>query len=525
MRYDVITVGSGHNGMIAAAYLAKAGLRVLVVERRPVVGGAVCTQEDLISGYKIDVGSSAHVMIHQTPVLQELELDRFGLEYIEMDPWAWYPPVNGQPPIHFYRDVEKTCQSIALTSKKDAAAYRDFVRAWQDLNRGVFDAFLRPPTPWNLVRSMFGRSLKGSNRLEMIRKLMGPYGQLVQETFESENLRTAILWLAAQSGPPPGETATGDFAGWHAMYHLSGMKRARGGSGALTQALRRRIVADGGEVLTDRPVRQILTESGRVQGIETESGERFEGAAVIAACHIKTTVEKLLSGAELPHSLREKVAHLRVGNGFGMIVRCAMRGLPPYPGEPTDSTGVAEAHRGLQLLCPSRRALDRAYADYLRGRPPERPIPLGMTFSAIDPTLAPPGEHTLFIWGQYHPYALDNGQDWDAIEDREADKLIAAVDTFAPGTRDLVIDRYIQTPKKIEAMHGLLRANVMHLEMSFDQMFLFRPTTELASYRTPIKGLYLTGASTHPGGGVWGASGHNTAKLMLRERKRWKRGS
>jgi len=521
-NYDLITVGSGHNGMIAAAYLAKAGLKVLVVERRPIVGGAVCTQDDLIPGYKIDVGSSAHVMIHQTPVLQDLELERFGLEYIEMDPWAWYPSVNGQPAIHFYRDLAKTCESIALTSRDDARRYRNFVEAWQDLNQGVFQAFLRPPTPWNLVRSMFGRSLGGSNRLEMIRKLMGPYGQLIQESFASENLRTAITWLAAQSGPPPGEAATGDFAGWHAMYHLSGMKRAKGGSGALTQALQRRIEEDGGTVLVSAPVNRIQVQNGRVTGVRLEDGRTFESKAVIAACHIKTTVEQLLEPDDLPAPLREKVGHLRIGNGFGMIVRCAMDGLPPYPGEPTDAHGVAEAHRGLQLLCPSRAALQRAYADYLRGRPPEEPIPLGMSFSAIDPTLAPPGKHTLFIWGQYHPYEMEAGRSWADIEEREADKLIAAVDRFAPGTRDLVIDRYIQTPAKIEALHGMHRANVMHLEMSFDQMFLFRPTTELSDYTTPIRGLYLTGASTHPGGGVWGASGHNTAKVVLRQRRRWK---
>lgn len=522
---DVAVVGSGHNGMITAAYLAKAGYRVAVFERRPIVGGAVCTQTDLIPGYRIDVGSSAHVMIHQTPVIADLELAQFGLEYIEMDPWASYPLPDGQGMIHFHRDVEKTCQSIARISPRDAEAYRRFVDAWGTLNQGVFKVFLQTPTPWNIVRTLFGRSLKGSNHMNMVRQLMGPYGQLVLETFEHEAIRTAIIWLAAQSGPPPSEAASGDFAGWHSMYHQSGMKRAKGGSGALTQALKKRIIADGGLVFEDAPVSKILTDGqGRTTGIELASGERHHAQAVVAACHIRTTLDTLLADApDLPDSIRTRSASLRIGNGFGMIVRCAMSGLPAYPGETLDSRGVCPAHHGLQLLCPSRHAIDAAYGDYLRGEPPREPVPLVMTFSSIDPTLAPEGKHVMFVWGQYHPYELRNGEHWDDIAEREADKLLAAVDRYAPGTSAKVIDRYIQTPLQIERLHDMRRGNVMHLEMSFDQMFCFRPMPELANYAIPqIRGLYLTGASTHPGGGVWGASGHNTAKLMIKQHKKWK---
>jgi len=511
--------------LICAAYLARAGLKVAVFERRAVVGGAVCTQEDIIPGYKIDTGSSAHIMIHQTPVLRELELERHGLEYLEMDPFAYYQEPGSGRHFFFHRDLERTCQSIAGISEHDAEAYRAFVEAWGELNEGVFEVFLKPPTPWNFARTMFGRSLKGSDRMNMLRKLLGPYGQLVNETFESEAVRTAITWLAAQSGPHPSEPASGDFAGWQAMYHRSGMKRAKGGSGALTQALKARLLADGGEVFEDAEVARILTDGkGRAKGVRLAGGAAYEAKAVVAACHIRTTLEQLLAdAADLPEALRVRSRSLRVGNGFGMIVRCAMSGLPAYPDHEYDERGVCPAHRGLQLLCPSRAALDAAYGDYLAGRPPARPIPLVMTFSALDGTIAPPGKHTMFVWGQYHPYELGNGEDWDAIAGREADKLLAAVDEFAPGTSAKVEARFIQTPAEIERRHGLLRANVMHLEMSLDQMFAFRPMPELAGYKVPaLRGLYLTGASTHPGGGVWGASGHNTAKLMLKERKQWK---
>ncbi len=520
--FDVIVVGSGHNGLISAAYLARAGMRVAVFERRQIVGGAVCTEDDLIPGYRIDTGSSAHVMIHQTPVLRELELDKYGLEYIEMDPFAFYPGNDGHPSLYFYRDVEKTVESIARISPRDAESYRRFVQAWGELNEKVFQVFLNSPTPFNIMTRLARGSLRGTDRVEMVRQLMSPYGQLVTEWFEHESVRTAILWLAAQSGPPPGEVASGDFAGWHSMYHRSGMHRARGGSGALTQALKRRILADGGSIFEGAPVDRILTENGRATGVELEKGDRYGARAVLAACHVQTTVSRLLRDAELPSALRQRVGNLRVGNGFGMIVRCAMSGLPIYPDEPVDAEGVSPAHRGLQLLCPSRQAIDDAYADYARGRPPTRPVPLAMTFSAIDSTLAPKGKHTLFVWGQYHPYELRNGEDWDSIAEREADKLLASVDRFAPGTREKVIDRVIQTPLDIERRFGMLRGNVMHLEMSLDQMFTFRPTPELSGYRMPLLGLYLTGASTHPGGGVWGASGYNAARVMLRDRRKWK---
>lgn len=522
--YDSIIVGSGHNGMINAAYLAKAGYKVAVFERRPIVGGAVCTQDDLIPGYRIDVGSSAHIMIHQTPVLDDLALSDYGLEYIEMDPWGYYPVLNGSDSIAFYRDLDKTCESIARVSPRDAEVYAQFVDAWGALNEGVFAAFLRAPTPMNLMKSMFGRTLKGQNRMNMIRQLMAPYGQLVNETFEHEALRTAIIWLAAQSGPPPSEAASGDFAGWHAMYHQSGMKRARGGSGALTQALKKRIIAAGGEVFEDAPVQRILTNgSGRVTGVQLDNGQRYAAKSVVAACHIKTTIEQLLKDADdFPDSLRQRVRHLRIGNGFGMIVRCAMSGLPEYPGEALNAQGVGSCHHGLQLLCPSQQYLNAAYGDYMKGYPPEHPVPLAMTFSSIDDSLAPAGKHVMFVWGQYYPYRLHNGESWPEIEEREADKLLAAVDRYAPGTSAKVLDRYIQTPLGIEQLHGMHQGNVMHLEMSFDQMFTFRPMPELSSYSVPsIRGLYLTGSSTHPGGGVWGASGHNTAKLMLKQSKQW----
>ena len=526
--YDNVIIGAGHNGLICACYLARAGRRVLVLERRPVVGGAVCTEE-IVPGFKFDVGSSAHIMFRSTPIMEELGLARHGLEYIEMDPWAFYPIPDGAGGICFHRSLEKTCASIAAVSPRDAEAYRDFIERFGEINAGVFETFLRPPTPGGIFGTIFKRNLfkprsrKLWSSLDSSRQLMTSYGRLIDETFESEEVRAALYWLAAQSGPPPEEIATGDLVGWQAMIHKDGAWRARGGSGALTQALARCLQALGGEIVVDAPVTRIAAGGGGGARYEVRTADQaYPARSVTAACHVQTTFLDLLDPALCPPELRHRVQHLRVGNGFGMIVRHAVHELPRYEGLPTDEDGASPVHGSLQLLCPTRNYLRQAFLDYQRGEPPRDPAVLAMTFSALDPSLAPAGKHVLFTWAQYHPYQLANGEHWDQIAEREADKIYEVVCRYAPNMRGALIDRYIQTPLEIERKLGLLRANVMHLEMSLDQMFFFRPLPELSTYRTPLPGLYLTGASTHPGGGVFGASGRNTAQVVnhdLRRRK------
>ena len=526
--YDCIVVGAGHNGLICACYLAKAGHRVLVLERRSIVGGAVCTEE-IIPGYRFDVGSSAHIMFRGTPIMAELDLAAHGLEYVEMDPWAFYPLPGESRGISFHRDLDATCRSIAEVSPRDAEAYRDFIERFREVNEGVFETFLKTPTPGALFGTIFKRNLFNSksrrawSSLDTARQLMTSYGRLIEETFESEPMRAALCWLAAQSGPPPDELASGDLVGWQAMIHKSGAWRAIGGSGALTQALARCLRSFGGEVLTDAPVSRITRSDAAGARLEVQSARGAHSArSVAAACHVQTTFLQLLDPELCPPELRRRVEHLRVGNGFGMIVRHAVNELPRYAGQPVDARGVSPCHSSLQLLCASREHLRNAYLDYQRGEPPRKPAVLAMTFSALDPTLAPPGKHVLFSWAQYHPYALGNGENWDDIAQREADKIYDAICDYAPNMRGALIDRYIQTPLEIERKLGLLRANVMHLEMSLDQMFFFRPLPELSEYRTPVSGLYLTGASTHPGGGVFGASGRNTSQVILRDLRRKK---
>jgi phytoene dehydrogenase-like protein len=280
----------------------------------------------------------------------------------------------------------------------------------------------------------------------------------------------------------------------------------------LTAALATRLRADGGTVRCGDPVTEITGGAGGASGVRTKSGATIGARVVVAGCDVLTTVD--LAAGLLPAALVAR-AHdtIRVGNGIGMVARLATAGLPRYP------DADAAVYSALQLVVPSRAALRRAHADFASGRAPAEPAVLAMTFSALDRTLAPTGEHNVTLWGQWHPFELAD-ECWGDIGARETDKMIAAVERVAPGFTDTVRDAFVQTPADLAAELALPRGNVMHVEMSLDAMFAWRPLPELAGYRTPVENLYLTGASTHPGGGVSGASGRNTAHVVLRDLQR-----
>lgn len=514
---DVVVVGSGHNALVAACYLAKAGRAVTVLEHDTVIGGAVSTVERF-PGHRVDRGSSAHVMIRGTGIVEDLELARFGLEYQDLDPWGFAPfPTadGGQEAITFHVDLDTTCASIeGVCGPRDADAYRAFVVDWMGRNELVFAAFAGAPTPGRLARSLWGlgrrTALSGS---ELGRQFMTSGDALLDSLFVDERLKTALAWFGAQSGPPSHEPATADLVGWAALLHRQAPGHPRGGSGMLTAALAARLRSDGGVVRTGDGVRRVVVENGAVAGVLTESGERIAAPVVVAGCHVLTTLGLL--GDAVPAALAERARRfVRTGNGLGMVVRAVTSDLPRYPAAAEDGS----TYRAMQLLAPSRQALGAAYGSFLAARTPDRPPALAMTFSAFDDTLAPPGEHNLTVWGQWHPYELAEGS-WASIAEREGDKLIEAVDRYAPGFADSVRAVHVQTPPDLERELGLVRGNVMHLDMSLDQMFAWRPLPELAGYRVPgVPGLWLTGASTHPGGGVHGASGRTVARLVLAER-------
>lgn len=510
---DVVVIGAGHNALVAACYLAREGLDVEVVEQDTVVGGAVSTVERF-PGYRMDRGSSAHIMVRHTGIVEELRLAEAGLTYQDLDPWGFAP--FGEQAITFWVDMARTCDSIAaVCGDRDAEAYAAFVADWGARNARIFAAFQDPPSAGRLGRHLWGLGkATGLSGLELSRQFLQPGDALLDGLFTDERLKTALSWLGAQSGPPTHEVGTADLVGWNAMLHRRAPGHPIGGSGMLSQALATRLSSYGGTLRLGDGAARIETTGDRVSGVRTQSGERIAARHVLAGCHVVTTLELLDNAA-----WRSRGAAVRVGNGIGMVVRLATTDLPRYP------AATSESYRALQLVASSRNQLRSAYGDFTAGLPPRAPAALAMTFSAFDDTIAPPGRHNVTVWGQWHPYQLAGGAQWDAIGEREGTKLVEAVDAAAPGFAGSVEQMHVQTPLDLERELGLRRGNVMHVEMGLDAMFAWRPLPEWAGYRGPVAGLYLCGASTHPGGGVFGASGRSAARVLLADRRpsRWSR--
>jgi phytoene dehydrogenase-like protein len=280
----------------------------------------------------------------------------------------------------------------------------------------------------------------------------------------------------------------------------------------LSEALQTRLESFGGRVHLGDGAAAIVSSGGRATAVRTLSGDELPADVVVAGCHVLTTVELL--GEALPSAFRDRAQRsIRTGNGIGMVVRLGTSALPQY------EHGTQETHRSMQLVADSRQALRRAHGEFSAGLPPTEPAALAMTFSAFDDTIAPPGKHNVTVWGQWHPYELSNGERWDDIAEREGTKLVEAVDRVAPGFASSVEHMHVQSPLELERELGLRNGQVMHVEMAFDQMFMWRPMPELAGYRMHgLEGLYLCGASTHPGGGVFGASGRSAARAVVADR-------
>jgi phytoene dehydrogenase-like protein len=509
--YDVVVIGAGHNALIAAAYLARAGRRVAVFERSSRVGGAVSTVE-MVPGYRFDLGGSAHILIRLTPIVAELELERYGLEYLELDPLFFAPFEDGDA-VTIYRSEARTIEGLERRFPGEGEAYRRFLDDWRPFARSVRDAFLATPSPWNLTRTVALRSGLGRDMKRLAPLLMRPYGELVDAYFHEEKVKAPLVWMAAQSGPPPSEPLTAPFLLWHPLYHEGGIARPRGGSGMLSEALRRAIEAHGGAVLTDAPVDRIVVEGGRATGV-VSGGQMASARAVLSGAHAMETFGRLLPEQHRPRGAQG----MRAGNGFGAVLRLALDRPLRYAAHDGDEARVA-----LQLVCRDRGQIQTAYGDYLRGEPSRDPPIVGMSFSAVDDTLAPPGGEVLWLWAQYFPYALAGQRGWDEIGEEVGESILDAFEVYAPGTRASVVGRLFQHPLWLERNLGLHRGNVMHLEMSLDQMFGFRPFLGAAGYRAPLPGLYLTGASTHPGGGIMGASGRSAARVLLGDLERQRR--
>lgn len=528
--HDAVVVGAGHNGLVAAAYLAQAGRDVAVIERDTVAGGATSTVERF-PGYRVDRGSSAHLMIRHSPVIDELRLTDAGLRYVDCDPWAFIPATASAPAIVFRTDLDATCASIERAcGAADAAAYRRFVATWTPRARAVMRAFYRPPTTGRFGTTFLGLdgtadtawrgvvTRRTGRMAALTQELMGSGDALLDRWFSSEHLKAGLAWFGAQSGPPMSAPGTAPMVGFAALMHTIPPGRAVGGSGALADALITRLTAHGGTVHLGTPARSI-TRCGDHWRIDAAGAPSRCTRVVIAACHLLTTLDLLAAGGYDPTTIRRWRDSIVVGNGIGMAVRLGTSALPVYRDLPSGlpAHGV---HSGLGLLVTERAHLIRANAAAAVGELPERPACVAMSYSAIDPTLAPPDRHLITLWAQWHPYRLTGDPDWATSGRRAAEAIRAEIDRHAPGFSDSIEHTHIQTPRLLESELGMVGGNIMHVEMSIDQMFRWRPHPDLATHRVPgADGVLLAGASMHPGGGVTGASGRIVAAMALRGRR------
>ena len=484
---DVVVIGAGHNALVAACYLARAGLDVEVVERDTVLGGA-CSTVERWPGYRVDRGSSLHVMVRFTGIVEDLELD---VEYVDLDPWAVLPLGDGTH-LTFSRDLDATCESIAAVSPRDAQAYRRFVAEWSARSTRVMQAFCAPPTARHLGRALWRMGGPRSGPTTA-RDFLQPGDALLDATFTDERLKAALSWLGAQSGPPMHEPGTAPMVGFWSLLHTRSPGRPVGGSGGLSESLARKLVELGGTIRLGDAATAIERSGAGARSVLASSGDRIPTRAVLSGAHVAVTAQLL---GDEPAAQR-----VRIGDGIGIPVRIASRASPAIP------------RAAMQLLVRDREQLRGAYGDFLARRVPAAPPLLVMPHSVFDPTVAPPARHLTTVWAQWHH--ADAAFDHAAV----ADAVVAQVDAAAPGFADSVEQVLVQSPHDLETELGLLRGNVMHVEMGLDSMFALRPLPGWSGYRSPVPGVYLCGASTHPGGGVFGASGRSAAQVLLADRK------
>ncbi len=514
-QYDVVVVGAGHNGLACACYLARAGLKVLVLEMADWIGGAVHTAETIpdAPGYRFDTCSVVHNLINMTSIRDELRLHEVGLEYVETDPFtiSFFPDGSY---VRFYRSVHRTCEELARYSPHDAEAYAKFIRLAAPIVELSLMPFRTSEDNRSLLREL-GKALSSIFRVllrarpfHLTSQLLGPYGPLVEEKFQTEYARAGVVPLAAHGSLGPHTPGAAFFVFFQAAYHRYGNWHARGGSGALAQAMCKRLEAWGGEVRTSARVDRILVH-GRVTGVELADGERIEAPRVVAALNPQTALLRLLGEHHLKRDLIDRLRVRHRSNAVQFVVHAALDRLPPWSNAPGD------AWNGLQSVAGSLEQVKENFLQAEAGIAPTRPAVYLYTPSAIDDRVAPPDKHAAYIACASYPARFADGSSWQECGEREAHRLLDAVEQRAPGFKDSIIGLAWRHAEDWEQEIGLLGGHPMHLDITLDQVGPFRPLAELADQRSPIAGLYLSGAGTFPTGGVSAVPGRTTAKALL----------
>ena len=527
-RYDVIVVGGGHNGLVTAAYLAGAGRRVLVLERREVVGGA-CVTEEIFPGFK--VSTAAYVTsLFRPEIVRDLRLADYGYHVLPREPSSFTPFPDGRS-LTMGPDRALTLTEIAKFSTRDAERYPDYETMLERVADLVEPTLtIRAP---DLVRPglsdlrtllALGRGFRrlGGRAAEAVDILVGAARPILDRWFESEQLKATLSTdaiIGAMASPSMPGTAYVLFH--HVMGETNGQRGVwgyvRGGMGGLTQALAAAARVRGADIRCGEEVARILVRDGRVTGVALASGDEFQAPVVASNADARVTFTRLLDPRLLPGEFVEAVN--RIGyESASLKINVALAELPDFRALPGREPGPQ--HRGTIHVCPDPDYIERAYDDAKYGRPSARPVLECTIPSVVDPSVAPPGRHLMSMFVQYAPYGLREGT-WDEHREAFADRCFALLDEYAPNFSRSVLARQVLTPLDLERVFGLTGGNIFQGAMTPNQLFSFRPVPGWAQYRTPIRGLYLCGAAAHPGGGVMGAPGLNAAREILG--RRWPR--
>jgi len=527
--YDAVVVGGGHNGLTAAAYLARAGLSTLVVERRAIVGGA-CVTEEIAPGCRASTTSYIASML-RPEVIRDLDLPGHGLRMVPCDPALLVPFLDGTV-APWWSDRERTVREIAKVSPADA---RTFVRVDDELKklaRYLQPFFLEPP-PDVHTRGFAGvlealrvgkrfRGITGGEIGRMVSFLTGSLGDFLDRNYESEKVKTLFLAnnvYGKHGGPYAPGTALGLLfhllsGGEHELQGFYG--HVMGGMGAITEAMAAAAKGFGAEIRTSAPVARITVAGGRARGVVLEDGTEIAAKVVVSNADPRRTFLGLVAEAELPEDFRRAVAGIKM-DGPCAKVNVVLSEEPRVTGMPRE---FAKSERALFTLVPSLEFAERCYGIARAGEIPEELWVDCVVASNVDPSLAPEGRHVMTCFVQYVPYRLKEGT-WDEKRELLGDRVVRKIAEYASNVPASVIARQVLTPLDLERTYGLTEGNIFHGDLSLEQLFFLRPVAGFARYRTPIEGLYLCGAGAHPGGGVTGAPGHNASKQVLRD---WRRG-
>jgi len=526
--YDAVVVGAGHNGLTAAAYLAREGLSTLVLERRDVVGGA-CVTEEIAPGCRASTTSYIASML-RPEVIRDLDLAAHGLRMVPCDPALLVPFPDGTV-VPWWSERARTVEEISRLSREDA---RTFVRVDDELKRlarYLQPFFLEPPPDvgargWDGILEALRvgkrfRGISGGEIARMVSFLTGSLGDFLDRNYESEKVKTLFLAnnvYGKHGGPYAPGTALGLLfhllsGGEHELQGFYG--HVLGGMGSITQAMAAAARRFGAEIVTGAPVARIGVDHGRARGVTLEDGTEIDARVVLSNADPKRTFLSLVDEHALADEFRRAVAGIKM-DGPCAKVNLVLSEEPRVNGMPASFT---RPQRSLFTLVPSLEFAERCYDAAKLGEIPAELWVDCVVATNVDPSLAPEGRHVMTCFVQYVPYRLREGS-WDDKRDLLYDRVVRKIAEYAPNVPGSVVARQVLTPLDLERVYGLTEGNIFHGDLSLEQLFFMRPVAGWAAYRTPVAGLYLCGAGAHPGGGVTGAPGHNAARQVLRD---WKR--